>query len=99
MTTQAYVPGRIAPDTRNLLIGKGFALFQPNGTGAYYHLGNCPKMAIAPKSTLLEHFDDQAGVKQKDLTVVTQQTLDFTLDMEEIAATNMALLMGGFTAW
>jgi hypothetical protein len=88
-------PGLLSPDKGNLQIGKGFLLFQPDGVGDFYCLGNCPVVNIGPKVTLLDHFDSQAGIKTLDQRVVTERLMEVKVDMEEITAKNLALLMTG----
>jgi len=87
--------GDWSPSVGNLLIGKGFCLFKPVGAAAFYHMGNIPALSLTPKTTLLDHFDSQAGTKTKDLTIVTEKSLELKLDMEEFTANNLAMLMLG----
>lgn len=85
----------ISPDTGNYLIGKGIILFQPVGDANFYHVGNVPSLAITPKTTLLDHFSSMAGTKTKDLTIVTEKTMEMKMQMEEFTARNLALIMLG----
>jgi hypothetical protein len=85
----------ISPDTGNYLIGKGIILFQPVGAVDFYHVGNVPSLAITPKTTLLDHFSSMAGTKAKDLTIVTEKTMEMKMQMEEFTARNLALIMLG----
>lgn len=85
----------ISPDTGNYLIGKGIILFQPTGAADFYHVGNVPSLAITPKTTLLDHFSSMAGTKTKDLTLVTEKTMELKMQMEEFTARNLALIMLG----
>src|SRR5262252_155160 len=87
--------GLISPDTTNLLVGKGSLLFQPTGAGSFYAVGNVPTLTLTPKTTLLDHFDSQAGTKTKDLTVVTEKTMEVKMQMEEFTAHNISLLVLG----
>src|SRR5215831_13842655 len=87
--------GVTSPNTGNLLIGKGYLLFQPSGSASFYCVGNCPSMTITPKTTLLDHFDSQAGTKTKDLTVVTEKSMEVKIQMEEMTTNNLALLLLG----
>jgi hypothetical protein len=87
--------GLLSPDTGNLLIGKGFILFQPDGNVDFYHLGNCPSLTITPKTVQLDHFSSMEGTKLKDLTVVTEKSMEVKVQMEEFTANNIATLMLG----
>jgi hypothetical protein len=97
--TQVFQPGRISPDIGNVTIGKGFVLFQPVGATAYYHLGNIPKLTITPKAELLKHYDSQAGIKNKNLTVANAQEMEIEMELEEISAGNLQLLFQGSVDW
>jgi hypothetical protein len=87
--------GRISPNAGNLIVGKGYVLFQSTSDTEFYCLGNCNKVTITPKTTNLDHFDSQQGTKTKDATVVTEKTLEIALVMEEMTAKNLALLLLG----
>src|SRR4051812_46867436 len=89
------VKGLWSPDTGNLLIGKGICIFQRDDESAFYHIGNVPAINITPKVTNLDHFDSQTGTKTKDLTIVIEKTMEIKMDMEEVTAKNLALLMLG----
>lgn len=89
----ANVPGRISPDVGNLMVGKGFVIFNPEDEpGVWYHLGNIPKLDVTPKAELLKHYDSQQGTKKKDATIVMTQEMECVMELEEASAFNMRLL-------
>jgi hypothetical protein len=87
--------GRISPSTKNIMVGKGFVIFKRDDEDDYFHLGNVPSLSVTPKTTLLDHFDSQQGTKTKDLSIVTEKSMDMKLQMEEMTSRNLALLMLG----
>lgn len=84
-----------SPDTRNLLIGKGFILLKLEGESSYYHVGNVPELEITPDVETLEHFSSMEGTKVKDEVIVLTQSGSIRMVMEEITARNIALMMLG----
>ena len=84
-----------APDVGNLAVGKGFILFKPDDQAEYFHVGNVPTFTFTPKITLLEHFSSMAGSRLKDLVIVTEKSGDVKMDLEELTAQNLALLVLG----
>ena len=87
--------GILAPDVRNLSVGKGIALFKPEGAASFYALGNCPKIVYSPKITVLPHFSSMAGTKVQDFSVITQKGGEVAVDMEEMTANNLSLFFLG----
>jgi hypothetical protein len=87
--------GIASPDTGNLMVGKGFILFKPTGASAFYDVGNVPSFTFTPAVETLEHFSSREGVKLKDQTFVLTKGGEITMDMEEITAKNLAMLMLG----
>jgi hypothetical protein len=84
-----------SPDVGNYAIGKGFVLFQPEDAATFYHVGNVPSLTITPKITTLEHQSSMSGTRTKDQTIVLEKSADIKMQMEEITAQNIALLMLG----
>src|ERR1017187_6194965 len=85
------MPGILSPSVKNLVIGKGFALFQPDYAITPYHLGNCPKLTYTPKVIQLPHFSEMAGTKVQDFSVITQKGGELSIDMEERTLNNLSL--------
>ena len=84
-----------SPDVRNLVIGKGVALFRAEGQTDFVALGNCPKIIYSPKVTVLPHFSSMAGTKVQDFSVITQKGGELQVDMEEFTANNLSLFFLG----
>lgn len=87
--------GLRAPLTKNLLIGKGFCIFKPEGEDDFFHLGNVPNLVWTPNVTKLDHFSSMEGIKEKDESTVTEQAATLKITMEEFTANNMRLLLMG----
>jgi hypothetical protein len=87
--------GILSPDVRNLAVGKGIALFKPDGANDFFALGNCPKVVYSPKVTVLPHFSAMAGTKVQDFSIITQKGGDLAVDMEEMTANNLSLFFLG----
>jgi hypothetical protein len=88
-----------APSTGNYYLGKGILKFDkldvdglPTGLR---DMGNAPNFTIQPVVETLDHFSSRAGIKEKDLQVVTLvgATVKFTLD--EYDPENLAIGMLG----
>lgn len=87
--------GLTSPDVGNLSVGKGFILFKPQGATDFYHVGNVPTFTFTPKITSLDHFSSMEGTRLKDLSVTIEKSGEVKMDMEEITATNLAMLVLG----
>jgi hypothetical protein len=87
--------GLTAPDVGNLAVGKGFILFKPDDQPDYFHVGNVPTFSFTPKVVVLDHFSSMQGTKIKDLTIVTEKSGEIKMDLEELTAQNLALLLLG----
>lgn len=83
-----------SPNVLNYFIGKGTITFTPL-LGSPRDLGNAPAIKLTPSVTKLDHFSSRQGVKKKDLSVVTEQTLTLDITLDEITADNLALLLAG----
>lgn len=86
--------GIVSPDVGNLAVGKGFILFKPDG-GSFYHVGNVPTFTFTPKITTLDHFSSMEGTRLKDLSITLEKSGEVKMDMEELTATNLAMLVLG----
>lgn len=84
-----------SPDVGNLAVGKGFILFKPDDQSDYFHVGNVPTFSFTPKVTLLDHYSAMAGTRLKDLTIVTEKSGEIKMDLEELTAQNLAMLVLG----
>lgn len=88
-------PTLIAPNTGNLMIGKGICSFKRTGAADYVDLGNVTDVVLTPDMTTLEHFTSRAGVKQKDLTVILEKKSSLKFTMEEFTPHNVGLMVLG----
>src|SRR5262249_21271747 len=87
--------GRIGPDITNLTIGKGIVIFKRSTDSIFYHLGNVPSFTITPKTELLDHFSSMQTSQVRDFQAIVKKSMDFKMQMEELTARNLALLMLG----
>lgn len=88
-------PTTTSPNVGNLQVGKGIVSFKKEGDDTFRDLGNVTTFTITPNLTTLDHFTSRAGIQQKDLTIVLQQACTLKLDMEEVTADNLALMLQG----
>lgn len=84
-----------SPSTDNYYIGKGIVSFQKDNTGEFRDVGNVPVFDVTPNVTKLDHFSSRAGIKQKDRSVVVDQSATLAMTMDEVTAANLALAMMG----
>lgn len=87
--------GVSSPDVSNLAVGKGFILFKPEDKSTFFHVGNVPTFTFTPKVVLLDHYSAMQGTRLKDLTIITEKTGEIKMDLEELTAQNIALLVMG----
>lgn len=87
--------GISSPDVSNLAVGKGFILFKPEDQAEFFHVGNVPTFTFTPKVVLLDHYSAMQGTRLKDLTIITEKTGEIKMDLEELTAQNLALLVMG----
>lgn len=84
----------------NLVLGRGKVLFAPypfgqTSGGAKAYFGNTPTMALAQTNTKLDHFSSEGGLKVKDRSVILQNDMTITFDVDNINFGNLALWFGG----
>jgi len=87
--------GIVSPDVQNLAVGKGFILFKPDNEPDFYHVGNVPTFTFTPKITTLDHFSSMEGTRLKDLSITLEKSGEVKMDMEELTARNLAMLVLG----
>jgi hypothetical protein len=87
--------GILSPDVKNLAVGKGFILFKPEDALDFYHVGNVPTFTFTPKITTLDHFSAMEGTQLKDLSITLEKSGEVKMDMEELTAQNLAMLVLG----
>jgi len=87
--------GIVSPDVQNLAVGKGFILFKPDSAADFYHVGNVPTFTFTPKITTLDHYSSMEGTRLKDLSITLEKSGEVKMDMEELTARNLAMLVLG----
>lgn len=90
----------MANETKQHTYGSGeisFARFLPNTQtpGAFRYLGNTPEFTLSAEQEKLEHFDADHGVRYKDDSVTTSQTMSGTIVTDNINQENVALFFTG----
>jgi hypothetical protein len=88
-------PTVLSPNVANYQVSKGIVSFMKEGTSVFRDLGNVEKMALTPKLTTVDHWSSRSGVKKKDLVIVLEKTATVKIDMDEITADNIALMVLG----
>lgn len=88
------MPGILSPNAKNYVVGKGFAIFTPDG-GVANHIGNMPKFVYTPKVDILPHFSSMAGIKVQDFSTILQAGGSIAADLEEMTAFNLSLFFNG----
>jgi hypothetical protein len=85
---------QLVTSTTDLLqVGKGIAVFKPQGSTTFKDLGNCPSIELTPNFTTLDHFSSRSGVKLRDKRIITEQIMELKVVMEEWAADNLAIML------
>lgn len=88
-------PTAVSPNTGNYRIGKGSFWFQAEGELEYRHMGNAPESEFTPTLERLDHFSSMQGVREKDLSVVTERGGTLSITLEEWTPANMQLALMG----
>jgi hypothetical protein len=72
------------------------ALRDSNGNpGAFWYVGNAPKIEIAPSVVRREHRESTSGARQIDTSRIKERNGELTINLEDIQKDNLALgLMG-----
>lgn len=60
-------------------------------------IGNCPTFEFQPETTKIEHFSSRSGVRERDLTVITERKGTLNITMDEWSPANIALAILGTT--
>lgn len=87
--------GVSSPDVNNIAVGKGFILFKPSDQVNFFHVGNVPTFSFTPKVVVLDHYTAMAGSRIKDLTIITEKSGEVKMDLEELTAQNLAMMVMG----
>jgi hypothetical protein len=87
-------------DVNNYTLGRGrlyFARYLAGTTtpDGFYYLGNSPEFNLTIGADYLDHFDSDAGVREKDQSIPLQINRTGTLTLDEIIDRNIALFFFG----
>lgn len=86
-----------APNEDNYIVGKGKIFWKPEGETDYVAIGNVPELELTPSAERLDHFSSQSGTRRKDRSVVTEQSSQLRMVMEEFVPENLRLMLMGST--
>lgn len=92
----------MANATKQHTYGSGeisFARFLPNTQtpGAFRYLGNTPEFTLSAEQETLDHMDTDHGIRYRDDSVVTSQTMGGNIVTDNINQENVALFFTGST--
>lgn len=84
----------------NYTLGRGrlfFARYLANSRtpDGFFYLGNSPEFNLTISADYLDHFDSDAGVKEKDQSIPLQINRTGTITLDEIISRNLALFFFG----
>jgi hypothetical protein len=85
---------------KNYTLGRGRLFFQKfddngNPVGGQRYIGNTPEIALTSESESLDHFDSDAGVKEKDKSVLLSLNRTGSFVTDQISPANLALFFLG----
>lgn len=66
-----------------------------NPTGGFTLLGNVPSLSIDIETTKFEHKESKTGSRLLDLTVIQEKKGTFTMTLENLNTTNLAMALFG----
>ena len=85
--------------TPNYTLGRGkvyFARFTAGQTpGPFRYVGNSPEFSLAVETEMLDHFNADSGLRQKDASLALETTRTGTLVCDDIQVENVALFFLG----
>src|SRR5512139_159160 len=81
-----------APSITNYAIPKGVVTYTPTG-GSLTQLGNCSNFTYTPDVVKKDHFSSMAGIRTKDLSVVSQLAATIKMVLDEINEFNLSLFL------
>lgn len=90
----------MASDTKNYVLGRGKAYFDPyapgtkNKTGERY-LGNTTEFNLTVESETLDHYDSDQGVRTKDDSVILELNRNGAMTTDNISEENVGLFVLG----
>lgn len=88
--------------TKNYTLGRGklyFAKFLPGtqNTNGERYIGNTPALGLKFDATMLDHYDSDQGIKEKDDSITLQVNREGSFTTDNVSPENLALLFFGTT--
>jgi len=90
-STSLYVPS----GKGKLYIATWSGTTPPTWPGGYTDIGNCPSLEIEPLLERRPHYSSREGMKTKDLNPIVQTEYAVNFDLDEMAASNLAVFFSG----
>jgi hypothetical protein len=92
----------ITRETNDYVIPRGVVYFDPfdssGDTTGERELGNAPSFTIEMTSEKADHYNSQAGLREKDQSVTVQIDRTATLTVDNISLDNLSLFLAGSTS-
>ena len=89
----------IVNEKNSYMIPRGRVTFNPlNAAGAYtgeIPFGNCPGVGFSTETEKAEHFSSEAGLAEKDASIIVRITRTGTLTCDNFSGANLALFVAG----
>ena len=89
------------PNTATYVLGRAKVFFSKLGDGdrplGFHFVGNCPGVNAEVDSEQFEHLRSVRGMRVKDLGIITQQTLNWSLVLENLDVENIAKFFSGYS--
>lgn len=89
----------IVNEKNSYMIPRGRVTFNPlNAAGAYtgeIPFGNCPGVGFSTETEKAEHFSSEAGLAEKDASIIVRITRTGTLTCDNFSGANLALFAAG----
>src|SRR5690242_11248499 len=88
--------------TKNYTLGRGklyFAKFLTGtqNTNGERYIGNTPALGLKFDATMLDHYDSDQGIKEKDDSITLQVNREGSFTTDNVSPENLALLFFGST--
>jgi len=84
-----------SPNAFNYYAGGGSVKIQRPSDTMQNDAGYVQAFEVTPKATILDHFNARTGIRQKDMSIVSEISGELAMTMEEWTATNMSLVLMG----
>ncbi len=85
----------VTPHTNNYTLGRGRLYFGRFLSNTFTHngliyIGNTPQVAVTVEEETLEHYNSDAGLKKKDLSVTISQEINGSFQTDNVSAENLS---------